>query len=152
MEIRRKRYSAADGMLTYSCITLIYLWITILHPFVCFPTLELAKFEQWLCSTKIVYANTRSFGKKSRKKKRNVASLKSAHQAKEAVQIWQWLVWTTTEQCSTEWTRTSLSTGLVSKWKNTGGPCLFKWSMLFFRASGCCIILTKLKAMSLCLS
>ena len=32
--------------------------------------------------------------------KRNVDTLDSAHQAKKAVQIWQWLVWTTTERCT----------------------------------------------------
>ena len=32
--------------------------------------------------------------------KRNVDTLDSAHQAKKAVQIWQWLVWMTTERCT----------------------------------------------------
>ena len=32
--------------------------------------------------------------------KSNVDTLDSAHQAKKAVQIWQWLVWTTTERCT----------------------------------------------------
>ena len=40
----------------------------------------------------------------------------------------------------------------VSELKNGGGLRLLKWSMLFFRMRGYCIILTKMKAMSLCLS
>ena len=32
--------------------------------------------------------------------KRNVDTLNSAHQAKNAVQLWQWLVWTTKERCT----------------------------------------------------
>ena len=41
------------------------------------------------------------------------------------------------------------STRLVFQWKNGGGPRLLKWSILFFRMRGSCIILTKMKAMSL---
>ena len=47
----------------------------------------------------------------------------------------------------TEWARTWPSTGLVSKWKNGSGCHLLEWSMLLFRISGCCIILTKMKMM-----
>ena len=32
--------------------------------------------------------------------KRNVDTLDSTHQAKKAVQLWQWLFWTTTERCT----------------------------------------------------
>ena len=40
-----------------------------------------------------------SVGTNSRKK-RNVATLYRAHQAKKVVQLWQWLVWTTSEWCT----------------------------------------------------
>ena len=55
------------------------------------------------------------------------------------------------------WTRAFPSARLVSEWKNGSGPCLLKCSlfrckMLFFRMQGCCIILAKMKSMSLCLS
>ena len=53
---------------------------------------------------------------------------------------------------STGWTRTFSSTRLVSEWKSGGGCRLLKWSMLFFRMRRSCIILTKMKAMRLCLS
>ena len=54
---------------------------------------------------------------------------------------------------STEWTRTRLGTGLVYEWKNDSVPIpnphsLVVVSMLFFRMCGCCIVLTKMKAMS----
>ena len=54
------------------------------------------------------------------------------------------------------WTRAFPRTRLVSKWKNGGGPRLlicskFQYWMLFFRMHGCCITLTKMKSMSLCL-
>ena len=126
--------------------------------------------------------------------KRNVDTLDSAHQAKKAVQLWQWLVWTTKERCkfsetkrfvwrlnkvegkyiqeqqlnnstvttwtgvySKGWTREFPSTRLVSEWKNGGSPrlliCSMFWCwMLLFRMHGCCIILTKMKSMGLCLS
>ena len=77
-------------------LVLIYLWITISHLFVCFPTLELTTFEQHLCSTKLVYANALSLGKNSCKK-RKVATLNSAHQAKK-----QWNFdsgWLERQQC-----------------------------------------------------
>ena len=45
------------------------------------------------------YANALLLGTNSRKK-RNVDTLDSAHQSKKAVQLWQWLVWTTTEWCT----------------------------------------------------
>ena len=126
--------------------------------------------------------------------KRYVTTLNRARKAKKVVQLWQWLVWTTSERCtllllnflnleglfgvwtklnesifknnnqtnstltnrtrvfSTGWTRTFSRTRLVSEWKNGVGPRLFKWSMLFFKMREFCIILTKMKAMSLCLS
>ena len=126
--------------------------------------------------------------------KRNVDTLDSAHQAKKAVQLWQWLVWTTKERCkfsetkrfvwrlnkvegkyiqeqqlnnstvttwtgvySKGWTREFPSTRLVSEWKNGGSPrlliCSMFWCwMLLFRMHGCCIILTKMKSIGLCLS
>ena len=164
------------------------------HAFVCLPTLELATFEQQVCSTKIGYANGLLLGTNSRKK-RNVDALESAHQAKKAVQLWQWLISTKTlfllnflnlrdllgvriklkknifknnNQTnltvttragffSKGWTRAFPSARLVSEWKNGSGPCLLKCSlfrckMLFFRMQGCCIILVKMKSMSLCLS
>ena len=82
MGIGRKRYSAADGMLTYSCIT-----ITISHLFVCFSTLELAKLEQQVCSTKICstktgYANALLLLTNSNKKG-NMVAFNSAYQAKK---------------------------------------------------------------------
>ena len=52
---------------------------------------------------------------------------------------------------STEWIRTWPSTGLVSEWKSGGGPRLFESSMLFFSERGYCVVLTKIKAMNLCL-
>ena len=45
------------------------------------------------------YANALLLGTNSRKR-RNVDTLDSAHQSKKAVQLWQWLVWTTTEWCT----------------------------------------------------
>ena len=75
------------------------LWITISHIFVCLPTLELTTFEQQVRSAKTGYGNSLSLGK-NRGKKRNVATLNNAHQAKNIVQLWQWLVWITTEQCT----------------------------------------------------
>ena len=166
------------------------LWIIMSHAFVCLPTLELTTFEQ---ITQMHYC----WGQTA-VKKRNVDTLDSAHQSKKAVQLWQWLVWTTTEWCtllllnflnlrdlfdvwiklkesifknnnqinstvttrkgffSKGWTRAFPSTRLVSEWKNGGGPRLLKCSMfwcwmLFFRMHGCCITLTKMKSMSLCL-
>ena len=62
------------------------LWITILDIFVCLPSLELTKFEQHVCSKKVVYANLLSlgtYGDKQLQKKRKVATLNSAHQAKK---------------------------------------------------------------------
>ena len=53
---------------------------------------------------------------------------------------------------STQWTRTRSSTGMICEWKNDGRPRLLEWSMLFFRMRRCCIVLTKMKTMSLCLS
>ena len=47
-----------------------------------------------------------------------------------------------------------LSKEFVRTWPNTGlvsNETLFQWQMLFFRVCGCCIELTKIKAMSLCL-
>ena len=44
--------------------------------------MELAKFEQQVCSTKIVYANTLSLGTNNRKIE-NVTTLNSAHQSKK---------------------------------------------------------------------
>ena len=61
-------------------------------------------------------------------------------------------VTTRTWVLSKEWIRTWLNTGLVSEWKNGGGTSFFEWWMLFFRMREYCIILTKIKAMSLCLS
>ena len=37
------------------------------------------------------------------------------------------------------------------KWKNDCSPCSLEWSMLLYRMRGCCIVLTKMKAMSLSL-
>ena len=71
------------------------LWIIMSHAF----TLELTTFEQQVCSTKIGCANALLLGTNSRKK-RNVDTLDSAHQPKKAVQLWQWLDWTTTERCT----------------------------------------------------
>ena len=48
-----------------------------------FPTLELTEFEQHMCSTKSGYSNALSLGTNSRKK-RNLAALSSAHQAKKS--------------------------------------------------------------------
>ena len=59
-----------------------YLWITISHIFACLPSLESTKFEQYVCSTKVVYANALSLGTNSCKK-RKVVTLNSAHLAKK---------------------------------------------------------------------
>ena len=53
---------------------------------------------------------------------------------------------------STEWTRTWPSAGLASKWKNGSGPLLIEWWILLVRVRGYCVVLTKIKAMSLSLS
>ena len=53
---------------------------------------------------------------------------------------------------STGWTRMFSGTRLVSEWKSGGDRHLLKWSMLFFRMCGSCIMLTKMKTISLCLS
>ena len=55
---------------------------TISHLFVCLPSLELTTFEEHVCSTKLGYRNALSLGTNNRKKK-NVATLNSAHQAKK---------------------------------------------------------------------
>ena len=52
---------------------------------------------------------------------------------------------------STEWTRTWPSAGLASKWKNGSGSLLIEWWILLVRVRGYCVVLTKIKAMSLCL-
>ena len=84
--IKRKRYSAADEMLTSNCLlVIIYLWINISHLFVCLPSLELTKFER-VCSTKIGYANALSLRTNSNKKW-NMVAFNSAHQAKKAIYI-----------------------------------------------------------------
>ena len=57
MRIRRKRCSAADGMLKTPTLSFYIVMVTISYLFVCLPTLELTKFEQQVCSTKIGYAN-----------------------------------------------------------------------------------------------
>ena len=51
------------------------------------------------------------------------------------------------QNMSTEWTRTWQRTGLISEWKNGGGPILLEQSMLFFRMGGCCNVLTEMKLM-----
>ena len=76
-------YYYYSSMLTPS-VSLTYLWITISHLFVCFPTLKLSTLEQQVCSTKIGYAN--ALGTNSCKK-RNAATLNSAHQAKKRCNI-----------------------------------------------------------------
>ena len=43
------------------------------------------------------------------------------------------------------------NTGLVSEWKNGGGNRLFERQLLFCRVCGYCIVLTKIKAMILCI-
>ena len=58
------------------------LWMTISHLFFCLRTMELTAFEQQLCLTKIDYVNALSAGTKSCKK-RNIATLNSAHQAEK---------------------------------------------------------------------
>ena len=84
--IKRKRYSAADEMLTSNCLlVIIYLWINISYLFVCLPSLELTKFER-VCSTKIGYANALSLRTNSNKKW-NMVAFNSAHQAKKAIYI-----------------------------------------------------------------
>ena len=57
-------------------------YFTYFRLFVCLPTLELTKFKQEVCSTKIGYANTLSLGTNSCKK-RNVTTLNSAAQVKQ---------------------------------------------------------------------
>ena len=58
-------------------------YFTSFRPFVCLPTtLELTKFEQEMCSTKIGYANTLSPGTNSCKE-RNLATLNSAADIKQ---------------------------------------------------------------------
>ena len=51
---------------------------------------------------------------------------------------------------STEWTLAWPVTRLVFSRRNSGSPHLREWQM-FFRVRGYCIVLTKMKAMSLCL-
>ena len=51
------------------------------HLFACLPTLELATFEQQVCSTKIGCANGLSLGTNC--KKRNIATLNRARQEKK---------------------------------------------------------------------
>ena len=78
-------------------LTLIYLWITISHFFACSPTLELITFEQHVCSAKIGYANALSLGTNSCKK-RNSATLNSAHLAKKQCNFDSG--WLEQQQCS----------------------------------------------------
>ena len=67
-------------------------WITVLHLFVCFPTLELTTFEQQVCSTKIGYANAVAFGTNSCKKKEcDHIEQRSAHLAKMQCNLCGWL-------------------------------------------------------------
>ena len=60
-------------------------------------------------------------------------------------------VTTRTWVLSKEWIITWPNTRLAYEWKNDGGTRLFEWYMLFFRVRGYYIVLTKIKAMSLCL-
>ena len=53
---------------TVSCDLFMDNYFTSFHLFVCLTTLELTTFEQEVCSTKIVYANTLSLGTNSCKK------------------------------------------------------------------------------------
>ena len=55
------------------------------------------KIKQQVCWKKIDYSNA-IWLETNICKKRNVTTLISAHQAKEAMQLWQWLVGTTTGQ------------------------------------------------------
>ena len=55
------------------------IFITISHLFVCLPTLELTTFEQQVCSS----AQMQYHWEKTAAKKKNVATLNSAHQAKK---------------------------------------------------------------------
>ena len=64
---------------------------------VALSTLEMIKIKQQVCWTKIGYSSA-LWLETNICKKRNVTTLISAHQAKEAMQIWQWLVGTTTGQ------------------------------------------------------
>ena len=82
------------------------------HLFICLSTLKLTTLEQHLRSTKICYANALSLGTNGCKK-RNVATLNSANQAKKQCNFdsgwseWQqcnlhsffWILWTS-EICS----------------------------------------------------
>ena len=55
-------------------------------------------------ATKIGYANAIPWGKNSRKKKKKkkkeYGHFAQRPSTKKAVEIWQWLVWTTTERCT----------------------------------------------------
>ena len=77
MEIRRKRCSAADGMLTRT--VKIDIFITISHLFVSRPTLEFTKFEQQMCSTTQMHCHW----EQTAAKKWNMATFNSVHQAKK---------------------------------------------------------------------
>ena len=77
---------------------IIYLKIIIISQLlVCLPTLELETFKQQVCLRKIGYANALSLGT-NRCKKLNCDNFEHhTLSKKKAVQIWQWLVITTTE-------------------------------------------------------
>ena len=101
------------------------------------------------------YANAVSLAETAAKKRETwlTHGFKQRTSSKKALKLWQWLARTKTINLKTklkesifknnnqimspvtsrrwalltEWTRTLPNTGLVSEWKNTGGPRLFEW-------------------------
>ena len=85
--------------------------------------------------------NLRDFLRAATKLKESI--FKNNNQIKSTVTTRAWVL-------SAEWTRAWPITGLVSRWKSSGGPRLFEWQVLFFRVWGYCILLTKMKTYCQC--
>ena len=80
-EIRRKRYSEADGMLNPT--VKFHIFMTISHFFVCRTTLKSTTLEQQVCSTTQMHYNWQQ----TVSKEKNVATLYSTHYAKNCATL-----------------------------------------------------------------
>ena len=145
------------------------MFITLSHLFVCRPNLELATFEQQVCSTMQMHCHWEKIAARKGTWPLWIAHIKQKSNVTLSVLLWTYEIfleleqsWKSNNQINstvttrtwvllTEWTKVWAVTGLVSMWKNDCGPCLFEWWMLFPRVRGYCTVLTKMKALSVCL-
>ena len=68
-------------------LVIIYLWITISHPFVCFSDLFTSLWVNSIWATVVL-----SIIWEKQLSKKNVDTLNSIHQTKKAVKLWQWFL------------------------------------------------------------